>query len=252
MMQTSPGRMPGEALEFDHRPNLPGDVGPDRVNERIRDRLDRLRLPDVGPAPTEAGDRLEAVMDGGRDHLLPDGPLERPDDLADPLVDLVPAEAGIDHRLADGLEPERPELPGQGVAVELAERPEGQPDVDRLRRRLAVLDVVGVGVIGGRPTSISLTVRSDPEAESAAGEPSAGGQPLGDEPVVLGPALGGAVLAEIEVPTVEGNDGLAGRLVESVGRECGGWSRHGTASNPVDYRLSWSSIGRSVRLGQVR
>ena len=92
------------------------------------------------------GDRLEAVMDGGRDHLLPDGPLERPDDLADPLVDLVPAKAGVDHRLANGLESERPELPGQSVAIELAERPDRQPDVLRLRCGLAVLDVIGVGV----------------------------------------------------------------------------------------------------------
>ena len=74
-----------ETLEFNHRPNLAGDVGPDRVNERIRDRLDRLRLPDVATAPTEAGDRLEAVMDGGRDHSLPHGPLERPDDDAGPV-----------------------------------------------------------------------------------------------------------------------------------------------------------------------
>ena len=104
----------GEPLEFDHRPDLAGDVGPDGVDERLGDRLDRLRLPDVGPAPTEAGDGLEAVMDGGRDHLLSDGPLERPDDVADPLVDLVPTEAGVDHRLADGLEAQRGRSPGPG------------------------------------------------------------------------------------------------------------------------------------------
>jgi hypothetical protein len=57
-------------LELDHRPDLAGDVGPDRIDERIGDRLDRLRFPDVGPAPAEARDGLESVMEGRRDHLL--------------------------------------------------------------------------------------------------------------------------------------------------------------------------------------
>jgi hypothetical protein len=42
---------------------LPGDVRPDRVNERIRNRLDWLRFPDIGPAPTETGNGFQAMMD---------------------------------------------------------------------------------------------------------------------------------------------------------------------------------------------
>jgi hypothetical protein len=43
------------------------------------------------------------MMDGGRDHFLPDGPFEKPNDPARPLVDFIPAKAGVNHRLADGL-----------------------------------------------------------------------------------------------------------------------------------------------------
>src|SRR4051812_36508907 len=39
---------------------------------------DRLGLPDVGPALAESGDRLQAVMDGGGDHLVFDAPPEEP------------------------------------------------------------------------------------------------------------------------------------------------------------------------------
>jgi hypothetical protein len=35
---------------LDQRPDLPADVRLDGVDERLRHRLDRLRLPDVGPA----------------------------------------------------------------------------------------------------------------------------------------------------------------------------------------------------------
>src|SRR5262249_31184193 len=128
------GPHPAQPRQLDHRPDLARDMGPDRVNERIGDRLDRLRLPDVSPAPAEAPDRFQAMMNGWRDHLLSDGPFECPDDMPDPFVDLVPAEAGIDHRLANRLESERPELAGRSVSVKPAERPEGQPDVHRLRR----------------------------------------------------------------------------------------------------------------------
>jgi hypothetical protein len=123
---------------------LAGDIGPDDIDERIRDRLDRLRLPNVGPAPAEARNSLEAVMNGRGERLFFDGPLERPEDATDPLVDLISAEAGGYHVLTNRLEPTRPELPGYRLAIESAEGPEGQPDIHRLRGRLAVLDVVSI------------------------------------------------------------------------------------------------------------
>ena len=134
-----------EALELDHGPNLAGDVGPDGVHERLRDRLDRLRLPNIGPAPAEAGDGLEAVMDGGRDHPYPDGPPKQPHEPARSLVHFVPTETGIDHRLANGFELEGPEIAGHRVAVESAEWPDRPADRSRFRRRPPVLDIVRVG-----------------------------------------------------------------------------------------------------------
>ena len=77
--QTSSGRMPERRCSSTIA-QTGGDIRPDCVNERIGDRPDRLRLPDIGPAPTETGNGLEAVMDGGRNHRLPDGPLEQSHD----------------------------------------------------------------------------------------------------------------------------------------------------------------------------
>ena len=136
--QTSWGRIPERRCSSIIAHTWRGDVRPNRVHERIGDRLDRLRLPNVGPAPTEARNRLEAVMEGGRDHSLPDGPLEQPDNPARPLVHFVPTEAGVNHRLANGFELERPELSRRLVAVELAERPDRHSDAGRLRCRLPV------------------------------------------------------------------------------------------------------------------
>jgi hypothetical protein len=84
--------------------DLPGDMGTNRVNERIRNRLDRLRLPDVGPAATETRHGLEAMMNGGRDNSLPDGPFEKPNNPARPLVDFVPTKAQVNHSLTNGLQ----------------------------------------------------------------------------------------------------------------------------------------------------
>jgi len=81
----------GNPHQLYHRPDLGKDMGTDRINERIGDRLDGLRFPDIGPAASETGDRDEAVMEGGRDDPLPDGPLEQSDDPTCSLVDLVPA-----------------------------------------------------------------------------------------------------------------------------------------------------------------
>jgi hypothetical protein len=66
----------GQSLKFDHRPDLAGDVGPDRVHGRIGDRLDRLRLTDVGPATAKPWNGLEAMVEGRRDHLLDYCPFE--------------------------------------------------------------------------------------------------------------------------------------------------------------------------------
>ena len=49
--------------------------------------------------------------------------------------------------MANGLEPDRPELGGQSMAMELAERLDGKADINRLCRWLAVLEVVPIGTL---------------------------------------------------------------------------------------------------------
>ena len=56
------------------------------------------------------------------------------------------------------------------------------------------------------------------------------GRPFGDDPVIFGPTLRGVELAEVDVPTAEGHDGLAGRFVQAVGGRARGaaldWEIH--------------------------
>src|SRR5208337_133098 len=77
--------------QLHHGPQLGRDVRPDRFNESIGDRLNRLRLTNIGPATAEAGYCNQSMMKGRRDNPLPDGPLEQSDDPARSLVNLVPA-----------------------------------------------------------------------------------------------------------------------------------------------------------------
>jgi hypothetical protein len=212
-----PGSHPREALEFDHRPDLAGDVGLNRVNERFGNRLDRLRLSNVGLAPTETRERFEAVMERRRNHFLRNSPLERTNNPPDPLIDLTPTEIRINHGLANGLESERPELPGQCMAIELAERPESQPDIYRLRCRLAVLEVIGVNM---------LEIRQDHLVHGEIGSgggvehhrPPSRGEPLGDDAIVFGPTLGAVMLPEIDVTTADRNDRQARWFMKSIRR----------------------------------
>jgi hypothetical protein len=135
----------GESRQFNHRPNLAGDVGLYGVNERIGDRPNRLGLSDLASAATETGDRLEAMMDRRGDHPLRDGPLVPTDDDSDPSVNLRPANASVDDRLANGLELERPEVAGQLFPVQFADRLDGVSDMGNLSGHLAILDVVRLG-----------------------------------------------------------------------------------------------------------
>ncbi len=70
--------------------------------------------------------------------MLADCPFEAPTDSADPLVDHLPGQAGLDHGVADGLEAQGPEILGGGVAVELADRPQREAVAIDLARRPAV------------------------------------------------------------------------------------------------------------------
>ena len=71
------GAAAGEELDADHGGDDAIEVRQGRLDELDRDGLDLVGLAGVGPPLLEAGDRLEGLMDRGRDHLQADGPLER-------------------------------------------------------------------------------------------------------------------------------------------------------------------------------
>src|SRR5262249_27332424 len=103
------GPHPREALELDHLPDLAGDMGLDRLDERVGDGPDRLGLPGRRPPALEARDRLERVEHFGRDQLLRGGPLEHADNATDPGVDAWAGKPVRDHPLPDLLQPLGPE-----------------------------------------------------------------------------------------------------------------------------------------------
>jgi hypothetical protein len=136
----------GQSLQLDHRPDLAGDVGSDRVHDVIADWLDRPALAGVAPPLFQPIDRLQPVMDRGRDLLVGNRPVEKADDLLCLPVDLASAESRIDELLAYCLERQRTEFLGRCAAVELAQRAQSVPDLFNLRCRLAVLPIVFLDV----------------------------------------------------------------------------------------------------------
>jgi hypothetical protein len=84
-------------------------------------------------------------MDLGRNHRFLNAPSEHPDKALGPLIHDTPTEAGINQRLPDGFELERPEIPDREGAEQLAERPDCETDVADFGRRFAVLAVVTIG-----------------------------------------------------------------------------------------------------------
>jgi hypothetical protein len=163
-------------------------------------------------------------MDGGRDHLLSGGPFDHADDVLDPPVDLVSTEIGLDERLADRLQGQRAELFGGGLVVELAERTQGEPDVGGFLGRTPVLHVIGVRMPEVRQTDlIDRGVGANPRdgGSDGGGGAMAVGEPLGDEAVILGPALRGVVRFEVVIPPVESHDGPTRWPVVSIRRDAG-------------------------------
>src|SRR5262249_17769483 len=111
---------PREKLKLDHGPNLTGDMRPHSLNESLGYRLNWFALPCLRAALPEPRDGLQAMIHTGGNKLVLGPPLEDADDLADPFVDLIPAEAGFEHRGADRFQSQRSKVARQGVAIELA------------------------------------------------------------------------------------------------------------------------------------
>src|SRR5262249_41728157 len=65
----------------------------------------------------------------------------------------------------------------------------------------------------------------DPDVRGRRGL-AAAGEPVGDDPILYAPALGRAMPAEVDVVAIEGDDRLAGGLMQPSGWRTSGASEH--------------------------
>ena len=150
----------------------------------------------------------------------------------------------MDHGFTHGSELLGPEGFARQRSVETTQRPQGVAKVGQLSRWLAVgTHVIPLGV---PPEAQDHVGDSDARWRCRCwlGKVSAGRQPLGDQAVVLLATLVAAEGSEVVVEPVQGNDGLAGRLVQAVGGNAldeGGHGEHSDAQNGI-YRF-----GKRVR-----
>jgi hypothetical protein len=123
-------------------------------------RTDGLGFPYLAVATAQALDGLQRLMHRDWQQLERGGPLENPANSVQPEVDDAAAQPGIDDLLPHGSQGHRAEALGNGLTIELFQRPE---------RVLAVLQLAAwrafrtaVVLLGHRQycTSTSLTVRS--------------------------------------------------------------------------------------------
>ena len=120
------------------------------------------------------------------------------------------------HPLAHGLEGERAEVGGGGVAVQFLDGTEGQPDPVLLGSRPAVLDVVAFRVLDvGQQQLVDGEAGSRRGTFRAPGGQTAGRRlPFDDDAGILGTAFGAVVATQQDVAAVaetvrQGDDGLA-------------------------------------------
>ena len=141
------GPAPGQPLEL----HQPADVTIQErhrgVNSRVLHGGHRLGLGGGGAALLKPADGGESRVDLDRDQLLGDRPLEHPPHPVGPGVHHLPVPPLPDEPLADGLEGERPELPGRGEPVQLADVAARDLEMPHLVGRPALgVAVVAVGV----------------------------------------------------------------------------------------------------------
>src|SRR5262249_19241167 len=72
------------------------------------------------------------------------------------------------------------------------------------------------------------------------------GQPFGDDPPILGPALGGIPRAEVVGPALDDDHGLAGGLVEAIGRDTFGSAHAVSSSVQVSKLLTKGGLGTAL------
>ena len=134
-----------ESVEAHHIGHDGGKMRDGSINDIIGNRLHGGRLPRIGPTRSEANDRLECLKVRWRDQLFADGPLEKPFDFADTVVDLVAADSVADKPLLDRLQRQRTKVAGRCVSIEFFHRSQRIADVDNLLGRLPILAIVLLG-----------------------------------------------------------------------------------------------------------
>ncbi|MBN9520988.1 SOS response-associated peptidase family protein [bacterium] len=193
------------------------------------------RLPSRDRTPAKPRQRPQPLADRDRHQLARRRPPEAELQLPDPPVDRGPRPPQCNHPGANGIEGERPELPGRGVAVEFPGDPDrGHEPRQRGRRRAVRVAVVH---LGARPEGEEDLVHrhvlcasgGDPDGRRESGW--RGGE-FGDEPGVLGPALSRIVDTQVHDATPAGtvgeaDVGLVGGLVVEVRWDCVRSTRHG-------------------------
>jgi hypothetical protein len=228
-----------EALEHHQPADVTIQERQGGIDHRVIDRPDRGGFPGHRPSTLQPGDRRQRLVDRRGDQFLGRRPLEDPPHPADPLVDQRPAPLPPDHRRADRLECQRPELPGRAVAVQLPDQADDQ--------------LVLVNLVRLRPVLTAVVLLSVPEEgqedlvyrRGAAGRTvGRGGSELDEELFVIRLGFGTAPSAErpgaADAVLVDVEDGAA--LVSAGLGNCVSGTRHSNhpriAGLPAKPRLS--------------
>jgi hypothetical protein len=128
------------------------------------------------------------------------------------------APAFVDHRLPDGFQSHRAELPRRGSAIEAPDDPESGLDCLLLRCRPAALDVVALNVL---PVPGRQLDDGDPLLTGGR-QAVAIRHPLGDQTAVGLMALFTSVRTKRVIAAIDGDDRASAAGVQTVG---GDWTR---------------------------
>ena len=134
-----------EPLQTDHRRNLGGDIGQDRLHGRPRHRPDGLGFSGLSVAVPKPRDCLEALVDCWGEEFFTNGPLKGAFDAADVVVDRSARKAPLHKMLSKHLQGLWTKLVGRCAAIETAKGAKGNLNALQLSREDTVLDVVRLG-----------------------------------------------------------------------------------------------------------
>jgi len=206
-----------QKLYLNHRPDLRGGIRTYRVHPILGNRPDRRTISSAmvfTPAFRQALHSPETMDNRRRHKLVFNAPPKEPLDPPHVLIDVRSAPALGDHRGPYRLEAKRAELGSLCGPEELGQRSKGEPNPRLLVRGPTILDVVTSGEL---PVGHNQFVdREIGRATAGLRQSSAVDQPQSEQAIILCPALGRAVLSEVVVLSIQGEDGLTRWLVKSV------------------------------------